>query len=456
MVILIVSLIGAGCGSNSNNKTGAPATSNTSTESSKTTEPVDNKLPFEGVELKVVLIGGGLYEEMYKNIPAFEKETGAKVNILFKGNHFDLDKKIKLDFAVNTVDFDVFSNHSSFYTQYLDASEPLNSYFTSDELKDFLPNILEQLTKNGNLYIIPRHADISMFLYRKDIFDDAKFQADYSDKTGKELKVPETWDDFKEISLWWGNRDGIYATQFAGKEEAISGRFYELLTSNGGTFLSDDLKKVTFNGPEGVKGAQMLQDLYKAGAMPAGMVNFMWDEVAKNFANGNILMYTDWYGWYNYFQDPENSKVAGKIDFSRQPKGDGGIHGGWSGAHGFSIAKASKNKEAAAAFIKFLTSEQSLYEESSKGFLAVRDSVANKLVDDAKSSGDEMKVKLNELAKLQIGSDFRTPPLVPTWIPMSNVLFPQLQRIILGDVSAQDGLNKAAEEAQKILDTDGK
>ena len=29
------------------------------------------------------------------------------------------------------------------------------------------------------------------------------------------------------------------------------------------------------------------------------------------------------WGWYGYFQDPASSKVAGKFDVARQPKGDG-------------------------------------------------------------------------------------------------------------------------------------
>lgn len=452
-VLLALSVVLSACGSSGGSSGSSGSSGGTSSSgTSQSGGASSGGKPFEGVTLKAVLIGGGLYEEMYKNIPKFEEETGAKVEIVFKGNFFDLDKKIKLDFAANTVDFDVFSNHSSFYTQYLDATEPLDGLFSQDDLADFMPNILEHLKRDGQLYLIPRHSDTSFFIYRKDIFEDPKYQAEFKEQTGKDLKVPETWDDFKEIALWWGNRDGIYATQFAGKEEALSGRFLELLTSEGGEFLSDDLKTVTFNSPQGVKAAQLLQDLYAAGAMPPGMVNFLWDEVAKNFANGTVLMYTEWYGWYGFFQDPESSQVAGKIDIARQPKGDGGVHGGWSGAHGFSVTKASKNKEAAAALVKFLTSEDVLYEESSKGFLAVRHSVADRLIADAEASGDPMLVKLQELAKLQTANDFRTPPLVPTWIPMSNVLYPELQRIILGDVGVQEGLDKAASEAQKALE----
>ena len=78
---------------------------------------------------------------------------------------------------------------------------------------------------------------------------------------------------------------GIYGTQFAGKEEALSGRFYEVLTAEGGQ-LFDDKWEPTFNSPAGVKAATMFADLYKAKAMPPDMTNFLWEDVAKHLANG--------------------------------------------------------------------------------------------------------------------------------------------------------------------------
>ena len=50
---------------------------------------------FPGVSIDAKLIGGQQYEPLYARIAEWEKETGAKVNILSKKNHFELDKEIK-------------------------------------------------------------------------------------------------------------------------------------------------------------------------------------------------------------------------------------------------------------------------------------------------------------------------------------------------------------------------
>ena len=416
------------------------------------------EVSLEGVTIKCAFIGGGNYEEIYKSIPKFEQETGAKVEIVFKGDGFQIDKQLKTDFAAGTVDYDVCWDHSSFFTQYIESDGiiPLEDYWTEEELSDFIPMILDSGKKDGHLWIIPRHFDTSCLHYRTDIFEDADMQAKYKEETGADLKVPETWDEFKETALGLQKilPSGMYATEFAGKEEAVTGRFYEILIAEGGQFFDENWKPA-FNGAPGVKAAAMLRDLYAAGAMPPGMTNFVWDDVAQNFVTGIIAMYTEWYGWYSYFQDPEASKVVGKFDIVRQPMGDGEIHSGWSGQHAFSITKASQNVDAAVSLIKFLTNYDQQYTEGNIGYLVTRKSVWETLIEEAKASGDQLAVKRLELAQLQASEDFKTPPLVTEWLPTSDILYPILQAIILGDKDPQAGLDEAAAATEKMMSEAG-
>lgn len=416
--------------------------------------PAEPGKPLSGITLKCAFIGGANYEELYKAIPEFESETGAEVEIVFKGDGFQIDKKLKTDFAAGTVDYDVCWDHSSFYTQYIKAKGivPLDDYFTEEELSDHIPMILNSGKKDGKLWIIPRHFDVSCLHYRTDIFEDAEMRRRFKAETGMDLKVPVTWDEFKKTSL--GLQKilplGVYATEFAGKEEALTGRFYEVLIAEGGQFFDRNWKPA-FNGPAGVKAATMFRDLYKAGAMPPGMTSFVWEDVAKNWVAGNIVMYTEWYGWYSYFQDPSASKAAGKFDIVRQPRGDGGIYSGWAGQHAFSITEASQQKEAAAALIKFLTNADQQYREAKLGFLVTRQSVWDRIIEESKETGVELDTKRLELAQFQAANDFKTPPLVAQWLPASDILYPVLQAIILGDKEPKAGLDEAASRVEETM-----
>jgi multiple sugar transport system substrate-binding protein len=402
-----------------------------------TAAPVVGK-PFDGKTLKMHAISGGNYEELYKLIPAWEEKTGAKVEFVFKGNGFETDKRLVQDMSAGTVDYDVCWDHSSFFSQYvkLDGLEPIDNHFSAEDLQDFIPRLVDATKTDGHIWVMPRHFDISCMHYRTDLGI---------------AKAPETWDEFKQMSLDLTKANpGVFGTQFAGKEEALSGRFYEVLTSEGGNLFNDKWEP-TFNEAPGVKAATMFADLYKAKAMPPDMTNFLWEDVAKQWVSGLIGMYTEWYGWYSYFQDPASSKVAGKFDIARQPKGDGGINGGWAGHHGFSITKVSKEKAMAADLIKHLTSVEGNELEGKLGILVSRQSVWDKMIKAAETSTDPLAKKRLELALLQAKEDFRTPPLIAEWIPMSNILFPIVQKIILGDVEAKAGLDDAAQQVYDMM-----
>ncbi len=392
-----------------------------------------------GSTVNMLAISGGNYEKLYEAmIPVWEAATGNKVNIVFKGNGFETDKRLVQDLAANTVDYDVAWDHTSFFSEYVKVNglEPLDGYFTAEELKDFIPRLVDAARKDGKLWLIPRHYDISLMQFQ----------------TGLEgLKAPATFDEFKETAIKYTDpAKGIYGTQFAGKEEALTGRFYEVLTAEGGNLFNDKWEPV-FNDKAGVKAATMFADLYKAKAMPAEMTNYVWDDVAKNFANGTIALYTEWPGWYGFFQDPKSSKVAGKFDYERQPMGDGKVRGGWAGAHGFSITQASKQKELAASLIKQLTSPEGLTVEAATGLLVARQSVFNKVLEEASKSSVPLDKKRLDLVLQAAQEDLRTPPLIAEWLPFSNLFYPTMQKIILGDVAPQAGLDAAAAETKKMM-----
>jgi multiple sugar transport system substrate-binding protein len=406
-------------------------------EEAKPEAPAVVGKPFDGKTLRMHAISGANYDELYKLIPSWEEETGATVEFVFKGNGFETDKRLVQDFAAGTVDYDVCWDHSSFFSQYVkaDGLEPLDNHFSSEELADFIPGILNAGKKEGKLWVIPRHFDISCNHFRTDLID----------------KAPETWDEFKATALQvTADNPGIFGTQFAGKEEALSGRFYEVLLAEGGQLLDENFMPA-FNSPAGVKAATMFTELYAAGAMPPDMTNFLWEDVAQQWVSGLIGMYTEWYGWYGYFQDPEASQVAGKFDIARQPKGDGGIHSGWAGHHGFSITKASKEKEMAASLIKHLTSVEGNEMEAGLGILVSRQSVWDKIIKEAEGAEDPLAKKRLELALLQAQEDFRSPPLIAEWLPLSNIFYPIMQQIILGDAEPQAGLDEAAEKVETMM-----
>jgi multiple sugar transport system substrate-binding protein len=407
---------------------------------------------FEGVTVDAKLIGGQQYEALYARIAEWEKATGAKVNVLSKKNHFELDKEIKSDIATGNITWCVGSNHSSFAPQYPDIYADLNGLLPKEEIGAFVPANIASSTLDGKLVMLPRaQFDVSALYYQKSLYQDDAKKAAFKEKYGYDLTPPDTWQQVTDQATFFSSPPDFYGTQYAGKEEAINGRFYEMLVAEGGEYL-DAAGKPVFNSEAGVRALDWFVNLYKAKAMPAGTTNYLWDDLGQGFASGTIAVNLDWPGWASFFNDPKSSKVAGNVGVKVQPAGSSGKRTGWSGHHGFSVTESCANKEAAASLVWFLTNEDSQKLESSAGPLPTRTAVWEYNIQQAESDPyrKEVLTAFQEAAK----NAFAVPQ-TPSWIEISNAVYPELQAAILGDKTSKEALDAAAEKATQILEDAG-
>jgi len=409
---------------------------------------------FEGYTLRVKLIGGAQYEPLYAEISKWEEMTGATVEILSRKNHFELDREIKQDIAARTLDWCVGSNHTSFAPQYGNIYADLNELIDADTLDAFVPLVLEHSTVGGRLVQLPRHSDVSNMFYIKSLFADGDNQTAFKAEYGYDLAPPETWAQVLDQAKFFANPPDFYGTQFVGKDEAVVGRFYEMLVAEGGQLFTDDWEP-TFNSEAGVRALQWFVDLYQSKAVPVGVPNYLWDDTGLGFASGTVALNLDWAGWSAFLTAPENSKVAGDVGLVRAPKGSSGKRTGWSGSHSFSITEACDNKDAAASFVTFITDHDRQMVEARNGLLPTRTAVWEDAKAEFAADGRDFMVDVFDTFATSMSEDAFTPPLIPEWIEVSNVLWPRLQAALVGDMTAQEALDKAAEEALLIMEDAG-
>ncbi|WBU59910.1 ABC transporter substrate-binding protein [Paracoccus albus] len=407
---------------------------------------------FDGVTVQAKLIGGQQYEALYARIAEWEAATGATVEVISKKNHFELDREIKSDIATGQLGWCVGSNHSSFAPQYPGIYADLRGLLPEDALADFVPATLDAATLEDKLVMLPRaQFDVSAVYYQKSLYEDEENKTAFQEEYGYDLAPPDTWEQLSDQAKFFANPPDFYGTQYAGKEEAIVGRFYEMLLSNGGEYLDAD-GRPAFNSEAGATTLQWFVDLYEAGAVPNGVPNYLWDDLGQGFASGTVAIDHDWPGWMGFFNDSASSKVAGNVGVAPPPKGTSGARSGWSGFHGFSVTEDCGNKEAAASLVWFLTNEDSQKLESSAGPLPTRNSVWEHVIAEAQDD----PYRAEALAAFQTASEGAYPvPRTPSWIEITNAVYPELQAAILGDKSVQDALDTAAEEATIVLEDAG-
>ena len=93
--------------------------------------------------------------------------------------------------------------------------------------------------------------------------------------------------------------------------------------------------------------------------------------------------------------------------------------------------------------------------EARRGLLPTRSQVWSDAVSEFKANGNEFLVTVFETYSASMAEDAFTPPLIPEWIEVSNVLWPRLQAAIVGDMSVKEALDKAADEAREVLEDAG-
>ncbi|WP_417718945.1 ABC transporter substrate-binding protein [Salipiger sp.] len=407
---------------------------------------------FDGVTIEAKLIGGQQYEALYARIPEWEAMTGAKVEIISKKNHFELDKEFKSDIAAGTTGWCVGSNHSSFASQYPSLYTDLTALIPAETVAEFVPANISAATLEGKLVMLPRaQFDVSALYYQKDLYEDADRAAAFESEYGYPLAVPETWQQVSDQAKFFADGPNFYGTQYAGKDEAIVGRFYEMIVADGGKLFNDDFSPA-FDSDAGREALQWFVDLYEAGAVPAGTTNYLWDDLGNGFASGTIALNLDWPGWAGFFNDPSASKVAGNVGVAPAPKGSAGVRTGWSGFHGFSVTEDCADKEAAASLVDFLTGEDSQKLESAAGPLPSRTAVWDYVSEQAK--GDDYRSEVLAAFKETAATAFAVPP-TPLWIEATNLIYPELQAAILGDKTVDEALSDASDAVDELMQEEG-
>lgn len=407
---------------------------------------------FDGVTIDAKLIGGQQYEALYARISEWEEMTGATVNVISKKNHFELDKEFKSDIAAGTTDWCVGSNHSSFASQYPSLYTDLSELVPQETVDGFVQANIAAATLGGRLVMLPRaQFDVSALYYQKDLYEDADRAAAFEEEYGYPLAVPETWEQVKDQAIFFADPPNFYGTQYAGKDEAIVGRFYELVVANGGALFNDDFSPA-FNSDAGKEALQWFVDLYESGAVPAGTTNYLWDDLGNGFASGTIALNLDWPGWAAFFNDASASKAAGNVGVAPAPKGSAGVRSGWSGFHGFSVTENCANKEAAASLVDFLTNEESQKLESSAGPLPSRTAVWEWVAEEAKD--DPYRAEVLAAFQETAATAFAVPP-TEYWIEATNLIYPELQAAILGDKTVDEALSDASDAVDELMQEEG-
>ena len=344
---------------------------------------------WEGVNL-VLSSHQGPSTDAYKVIAKeFEELTGATVQVIDE-SWTDLLGKHLAAAAAGTAAYDIITFPYIWFGHYVegDLVENLNDWFAMTDLvdpnygmDDWIPAILETYgryktgfyTDPDALWSVPYKFDIYLAQYRTDLFEEAGIV----DSSGK-AKPPETWeellDDAKILAKAFPDMKPVVFPLAV--DDPMVATYVPIIASYGGDIPMpwyDENLYPKFHGKPGVDAMNYLKRLLPY--MPPDVLNFDYDKVNTQVAQGLAAYALNWNAYLPVLVDPSKSKIVDTVAFDLSPGGPNGRPqglGGWQ----MSISKDSKNKEAAFQLLQFLSGKDKSVELALAGGSVARYSVA--------------------------------------------------------------------------------
>jgi multiple sugar transport system substrate-binding protein len=332
-------------------------------------------------DITILAWPGGEPEESLRQLVESYNETagaeiGSKAELLYfsRDNFFD---KMLADSAAGSQEFDVMLTATYNVGKYAPFMEPINDLIDDDLMSVFPQSAINSQSYDGNFYGIPTDLGVHFLYYRTDLIDELLSNAGWQTKYGEiskeylgaamQPKAPDdwTWDDFMASALFFTqsiNPDSPvrYGTVLQLKNLLFNVMIWQgIAASYGGDWMDAD-GNLSVDSIAYRKALGLYKKLVELEATPADSLSYEYAEANGAFGTGRVAFYTQWSAAYaSLINAEEFPAIAGKFDITHQPAGDEGIKTHFH-ALGLGINVASKKKDEARAFLRYLGSEGSM------------------------------------------------------------------------------------------------
>jgi len=307
--------------------------------------------------INVLMVGNPQMVDIEKlTEPSFTKDTGITVNYTILPEN-ELRDKVTQDIATQAGQYDVatIGAYEVPIWSENDWLHELDSYADADEAfdkDDLLDPIVESLSsEDGTMYALPFYGESSFLMYRKDVFE----------KEGLTMPERPTWDEVADLAAKVDGAEpgmkGICLRGLPGWGEMFA-PLTTVVNTFGGTWFTEDWQ-AQVNAPEFKEAVNFYVDLVRAHGEP-GAAQAGFTECLNAMSQGKVAMWYDATSAAGSLEDPEVSKVAGKVGYVFAPVKETETSG-WLWAWAWAMPKTTQKADAAAEFMLWASSKE--YEE---------------------------------------------------------------------------------------------
>jgi len=305
-----------------------------------------------GTTITVAIVSNSQMQDAIKLSPEFEADhPGTRLKFVSLSEN-EARAKITASVATGGGEFDVvmISNfetpqwaENGWLTNLSDYADRTDGY----DADDFIPTLRDSLSYEGDLYSVPFYGESSFLMYRKDLLEQA----------GIQMPAEPTWDEVADAAAQLDDpKAGLSGICLRGKPGwgEVLAPLDTVINAYGGRWYDEDWN-AQLDSPEVRRGVQKYVDTVRAHGEP-GAATSGFGECATQLSQGNTAMWYDATSAVSVLEDPEASKVVGKIGYAKAPSAEKGDNG-WLYSWSLGIPKTSKNPDKAWEFVSWMTSK---------------------------------------------------------------------------------------------------
>jgi len=376
----------------------------------------------------------------HKLVDAFSaKFPDIKVEVI-EVSSSDYSKRLSADLAAGAP-ADVFFLNYRRQAKYSDSGvlQPLTDYLKNSKViqeSDFYSQAMDPFKWKGEQMCIPQNISSLVVYYNKDLFNAAgvPFPA-----------AGWTWDDFiSTAKSLTKDIDGDGATdQFGVGLEPEFIRLAPFIWQSGGELVDDPDNPATLmiDTDAGYEAFNFFVGLQTVHHVVPNAEEEKSEDSESRFINGRTAMYFQSRRPTPTFRESANFDW----DVAALPQGKSPatiLHG-----DGYCMPSASKNKDAAWAFIEFANSVEGQTIVASTG----RTVPSLKAVANSPAFLDPNNKPANSQVFLDVIPTIRALPLVPTWADIEEIVTEELTRAYYGETEIYDAIFRAIERSNEYL-----
>ncbi|MCM3636110.1 ABC transporter substrate-binding protein [Sporosarcina luteola] len=317
----------------------------------------------------------------------------------------------------------------------------LSQFLEKDDISDrFYEELWNATLYEGDSYGIPFNTDTRILFYNKTAFKEAGLDPEKPPATWEELweyaekldvKNGDTYDRIGFYPLWGVNSD------------------VWMLNSDGKNFFDEDGAPIIDTEANRETLEWVLDWHEKYGANTINSYKSQIDSQQGNpFFNGKLAMYVNTPTFYTQIRDYAPDLDFGVAMLPEREPGSGNTS--WGGGFVAEIPQGSKHPEEAWEFIKHLTDAEAQEYWAVKNF----DNVAN--IEAAENAAKNSEMPDRDKVVYQMAIDNMENTLL-TPVPVNapdfmNLVNPELDSILLGKKSIEQGLKDAQQSLEKLIE----